>query len=588
MNRSKLTHNLVRGLHLFVIATLLAGLAFSATPPRTARADPGIIYVKADATGANNGTSWADAYTNLQTALTVANSGDEIWVAAGTYRGASFQLKNGVALYGGFAGGETARDQRDWETNVTILSGDIGTLGDNSDNSYHVVTGSGTDATAVLDGFTVTGGNANGGYLNDRGGGMYNGEDSSPTLINCTFSDNSADKYGGGMYNEWDSNPTLINVTFSDNFAHWGGGMSNKGGDPTLTNCTFSDNFAYYGGGMHNGVLDSSPTLINVTFSDNSAAYRGGGMYNEWHSSPMLINCTFSGNNTGFGSVYWQGGGGICNYYHSNPTLINCTFSDNFAVLGGGMYDSEDSSPALTNCTFSDNSARWWGGGMYSDNSNPTLRNTIVANSTTGGDCYGSITSEGYNLDSDGTCGFTSEGDLSNTDPLLGPLQDNGGPTFTHALLAGSPAIDAIPEGAGGGGYNGAPATDQRGVSRPQPPGGDCDIGAYEVAPDGDGDGIPDELDNCPTVANPSQEDADQDGVGDACDNCPNDPNPDQEDADGDGLGDVCDPTPYPPRPVGGVIVPVNRLELLAPWLGLAALASLAALTVALVKRRRA
>ncbi len=141
-----------------------------------------VVYVDADAIGANDGSSWFDAHNDLQAALVAAVAGEEIWVANGTYtptagldRGVSFSLVSGVGLFGGFEGGdsinfpggETQRDQRntDPDTNGAVLSGDIGSPGDNSDNSFHVVTGSGTDATSVLDGFTIKAGNANGGYL---------------------------------------------------------------------------------------------------------------------------------------------------------------------------------------------------------------------------------------------------------------------------------------------------------------------------------------------------------------------------------------------------------------------------------------
>ncbi len=184
-------------------------------------------YVKPGENGAC--TSWADA-CELQAALGVAGSGDEIWVAAGTYlpdynptggkhtgdRRATLQFKNGVEIYGGFAGMEDSRDQRDWETHITTLSGDIGTLEDDSDNSYHVVTGGGTGTTAVLDGVTISDGHASGPGTDSQGGGMYN-------------------RFG---------NPKVANVIFSNNKAGYGGGMFNHGGSPELSNVTFVENGA--------------------------------------------------------------------------------------------------------------------------------------------------------------------------------------------------------------------------------------------------------------------------------------------------------------------------------------------------------
>jgi hypothetical protein len=210
-----------------------------------------IIYVDADVSGANDGSSWADAYNYLQDALVAALSGDEIWVAQGIYkpdqgigitpgdRTVTFQLISGVAIKGGYAGfGEPDADERDIDEYETILSGDL--YGDDievndpcdlwnepsrAENSFHVTTGSGTDETAVLDGFTITAGNA---YErpwnpmvpdpNNWGGGMYN-YFGSPTLLDCTFSKNSAEVVGGGMYNKNDSSPTLTNCTFNGNSA---------------------------------------------------------------------------------------------------------------------------------------------------------------------------------------------------------------------------------------------------------------------------------------------------------------------------------------------------------------------------------
>ncbi|MBM3239032.1 hypothetical protein FJZ31_22290 [Candidatus Poribacteria bacterium] len=253
-----------------------------------AMANAGIIYVdasKADDNG--DGLSWPTAKKYLQSALALATSGDEIWVAQGTYypdegagqtdndRNSTFQLKVGVSIYGGFVGGETSRDQRDWENNQTILSGDLDQSSTiNGSDAYHVVIGANN---AVLDGFVVTGGNANGNSPNNVGGGMLNSS-SSPMVTNCNFSQNSAQIYGGGMSNDF-SSPTVTNCTFAQNFVQdpfgGGGGMSNSSSSPTVTNCEFSGNSASFGGGMYN-YNSSSSTVTNCTFSQNSASLGGG------------------------------------------------------------------------------------------------------------------------------------------------------------------------------------------------------------------------------------------------------------------------------------------------------------------------
>jgi len=401
-----------------VMAVLLVGMA-------PAIAAGGTIYVDADASTGGDGTTWGTAYKYLQDALYKPPSGgDEIWVAAGTYRPddddahhpggtgnryATFQLKNGVAIYGGFAGyGEPDPYQRNIQLYETILSGDLN--GDdvgftnNGENSYHVVTGSGTDATAILDGFTITAGNADGSYPDYDGGGMYN-DQGSPTISNCTFSGNSAVSDGGGMNNITNSYPSVSNCTFSGNSAYWGGGMDNGGGSsPTVTNCSFSDNSAgdigggmfnsdnsnptvtnctfsgnscnWDGGGMHN--YNASPTVTNCAFTSNDARYGGGGMYNYDNSSPTVTNCTFSGNQSAASA-------GMGNGENSNPTVVNCTFTGNLAGAdGGGMENWGNSNSTVTNCTFSGNSADGSGGGMCNDESNPTVTNCTFAENSAG------------------------------------------------------------------------------------------------------------------------------------------------------------------------------------------------------------
>jgi uncharacterized delta-60 repeat protein/CSLREA domain-containing protein len=397
-----------------------------------------VIYVNENASGVNNGTSWADAYTDLQSALTATSSGDEIWVAAGTYkpttdtdRTKSFILERSVAMYGGFASTETSLTQRDPSANVTVLSGDIGIPDDNRDNSYHVIVSDAADNTVILDGFTITFGNANGSSPNDLGGGMYN-TNSSPVLRNLIFRKNSADG-GGGLYNS-NSHPSMQDITFEDNIAtahgSGGGGMLNVESNPDLTDVLFNSNSSFCGGGglmnirsdpsllevmftnntastgagMSNG--ESSPALLHVTFADNSAVDRGGyygcgtpiggGMNNDSNSSPSLVDVTFSNNSAdvGGGMANWQSnssleavtfvgnsaqqGGGIFN--DSNGlTLTNVTFNSNAAGAGGGMYDSGGA--FLTRVIFAHNSAQQ-GGGIAFFNGQPSLTDVVFDGNT--------------------------------------------------------------------------------------------------------------------------------------------------------------------------------------------------------------
>lgn len=334
-----------------------------------------VLYAKPSATGTGACSSWANACT-LPTALAAAVSPSEIWVQQGTHkptldtdRTATFQLKNGVGVYGGFAGTETARNQRNPATNVTTLSGDIGTVGDTSDNSYHVVTAISTDTSAILDGFTLAGGNANGDYSTgtDSGGGMLGA--GTPTLTNLTFAGNSAIA-GGGMYNS--GNPTLTNVTFSNNSAtgvHGGGGMYNYG-SPLLTNVTFADNSATHsGGGLFNFV--GNPIMSNVTFTSNSA-YSGGGMLSN-AGSPTLANATFTSNSA------TESGGAISS--NEGFTLTNVTFANNSAHSGGAIISWGSS--GLTNVTFTNNSATdGEGGGLVGNSGSLTMTNVIFSNNS--------------------------------------------------------------------------------------------------------------------------------------------------------------------------------------------------------------
>ena len=398
-----------------------------------------VIYVDDDATGANDGTSWENAYVYLQDALADANSAEkpvEIRVAQGVYkpdqgknqtpgdREATFQLVNGVALKGGYAGfGKADPNARGFGRDETVLSGDL--KGNDvevrdprdlaneltrSDNSYHIINAGELAPDAVLDGLTITSANANGpSYPDDSGGGMLC--NSNTTLLNCTFTSNFAVASGGGMRN-FEASVSLMNCAFLHNSAHFGGGVYNQsrrlepiprgnlaqsgdgihsqdtGPEVTIADCTFAHNSAEGGGGMYNvgpvrrmtncvfidnwgggmSNIRDNPILIDCAFHRNL----GSGMYNR-SSSPVLTNCTFRDNS----------GGGMYNDIDSNPTLTNCTFDGNFALCGGGMSNWK-SYPTLVNCTFNRNRAIGdtniiaEGGAVYNYVSWPLLSNCIL------------------------------------------------------------------------------------------------------------------------------------------------------------------------------------------------------------------
>lgn len=325
-----------------------------------------IIYVDKDATGNNDGTSWSNAYSKLQDALLTACSCSvitQIWVADGTYypdegtaqtnnlRTSSFQLCNNKAVYGGFNGTETTLSQRDWVANVTTLSGDIDQVAGSTNNAYHVLIGSGTTNTAILDGFTVTGGNANGGGANNNGGGMVN-LSGSPTLRNMKFTGNQATTLGGAMHNSLSS--------------------------PIIQNSTFITNTSSLVGGAINAEVSSHMTVVDCDFISNTGTINGGAISLS-QSNPVIRDCRFIGNTS-------QEGGGIY-AFRMTTTITNCLFSGNRATnRGAGLHLTTDSNSKLLNCTITGNNSTGNGGGILLWNTpNLTLINTIIHNNQAAG-----------------------------------------------------------------------------------------------------------------------------------------------------------------------------------------------------------
>ncbi|MEP6646389.1 MAG: T9SS type A sorting domain-containing protein [Saprospiraceae bacterium] len=415
-----------------------------------------VIYVNITAIGLNNGTSWTDAFTDLQNAINVATPIDEIWVAQGTYlptetqtdtfsRRKTFYINKGMKLYGGFEGipgTENDFTARDFATHPTILSGDIGQEGVVEDNAYHVMWLDHVGFGLHIDGFRIvlgygfdpgSGGTSGAGIYNDGSGTGS----SSPFISNCTFDQDKSFETAGAFFNfgsEAEAHPVLMNCVFTNNSGSGGGAITN----------------------MANPAGDASPVIINCSFKGNSGPTAGGGAIQNialsaGSASPQLYNCLFTGNFSPNSAAFasFASAGGVL-----TPLFINCTFSGNF---GGGI-----STTAL-------------GGSIAT----PTVRNSIFwANSGGGGISEnGATTTVTYSLVPFGL--FPGEGNVG-LDPFFVNTPDfKSAPTITGDvhLTEGSIAIDA--------GDNSALTikdipTDLDGHPRVFPENGTVDMGVYE------------------------------------------------------------------------------------------------------------
>ena len=470
------------GKHLFLVIGLLAVIClsglFAGLPADGAHADT--FYVREGGTG--SGSSWADASGDLRSIIDCGTSGDEIWVAAGTYtpvaagqtgtRTDTFQLRGNIIVAGGFSNtGSPAWWDRDSTVYKTVLSGEILNPGTTADNCYHVLYASGS-VTAILDGFTITGGNASPKGIrpimsvrssqirgtfespasrkeadkapagaapqlrNYDGGGMLNLGGASPTVYECIFINNSAWNTGGGMSN-WDSSPTIVRCNFRYNNAvnTGGGGMYNSYSSPVIEITFFSLNTGFVGGGIYN-YYHSSPSIIDCGFWNNIANDYGGGMENENNCSPDIFGCNFVGNQ---GQNY---GGGMENYSSCHPTIDNCSFFGNAASDGGGMSIYEGSNPQITNCTFVENNASN-GGGIYNTLSNPNIVNCTLFGNTADTNAGG-----GFHI-SDGMPEIVNSiiwANTSGTPAMLDSVFIGGGtPTFSYCDIQVSPGSPVFP-----------------------------------------------------------------------------------------------------------------------------------------------
>ncbi len=405
---------------VFTILLTPGGNSYIGTPTAEVRIlDPdGIIYVNDDAPGLDNGTSWLDAFTSLDEALFYATHGQQVWVAAGRYVPvtfnpaytqtsivqATFSLVDGVALYGGFSGTETQLSERDWEANLTLLSGDLDddditnasgiitqtgiltvtpgvtpTIRITGTNSLHVVTVYNAGTGTVLDGFTITGGVA---YLPYQGlpcvgcGGGLSIENSNVTLANLHLIGNYA-LWGGGLF-AYNSTLSLSNLHFENNEANlYGGGLYAQAATLALDGSVFTGNAVLFdGGGL--ALIESSALLDEVELNANRAGDLGGGLYSE--QSALVMDDTIVVSNTAYsgGGVYMDGTPDA----RQSLEVVNTTFEYNTAVyLGGGLMITNTQSAYLASLSFNANTAEW-GGGLYQDGSSTTLESSIFVNNT--------------------------------------------------------------------------------------------------------------------------------------------------------------------------------------------------------------
>ncbi|HRX86399.1 MAG TPA: right-handed parallel beta-helix repeat-containing protein [Phycisphaerae bacterium] len=501
-----------------------------------------VLYVAADATPGGDGESWASAVNDLQVALCrAAGSGGvvtQIWVKAGTYRPDSggqrtgtFHLADGLAIYGGFAGTEVSLSERRPAQHSSILSGDIGVPGDASDNCYHVVTADIASATAVLDGFTITEGNANGADPDDRGAGILVRGAGAARIANCTVTGNTATYGGAGLYCDGTADPQLTDCTFTANIVtgtDWpasGGGLQCQGAaSPLLERCVFSANGARYGAGIAS-LFGASPELRHCVIENHApgAGSEGAGLYAYSNCNVTLTYCVLRANAADYG-------GAMANWFNSSATLTGCRLMGNSGgVDGGGLYNYSDCAVALVNCLAAGNSTAESGGACASlFNSDLQVINTTVVGNVAGFDggglsfyqcapllassilwanTVGGVVSEHAQVVSDGAVAIDHCTVQAWSGTLGGSGNSGADPTFRDAdggdntygtadddarLAAGSPCIDtgvdALPTGV---------VEDLDG--RPRVVGGTIDRGAYEFPPalpgDFDGDGDSDLID---------------------------------------------------------------------------------------------
>jgi hypothetical protein len=410
------------------------------------------IHVNASAPAPGDGSTWANAFPNLQDALSAAAPGDTVWVAAGTYRPdlgaavspgdvtASFVLVDDVALYGGFDGSETSLASRAGLFEQTVLLGEL----DGGAASLNLVRAEGCGPDAILDGFTL-----DGGFVFDAGaaGACLSLSLASPTVTNCTFRDAWAER-GAGVSVGPLCAPTFSDCRWEGLFAVDGGGMVVAGGGaPRLERCTFVGcNAEERGGALMLDAL-SAAVMVDCTFDGNAAENLHGGAAAMRNADPAFLRCRFVGNRASYG-------GALSTEQGARPLVVSSLFSGNFAYFGGGAVHTSQSTPILVGCTLWANSSQR-GGGL--DIGDAVSQGTSVTGSILWGNwCFGIACGNGQVGGAEPLVSFSVVQDLppwwsgvgnQAADPLFVDADGldlvAGTADDDLRLAAGSPAIDA-------------------------------------------------------------------------------------------------------------------------------------------------
>jgi hypothetical protein len=416
----------------------------------TGGASPTLIYVDETASGANDGTSWANAYTSFQSALssTCLDAGDSVLVAKGTYipssgstlRRRTFNLVEGVKYFGGFPNGGGAWSTRNFTTNRTILSGDQGIVGDSLDNCFVVVNASNLTNATRMSGFTVEKGNADstGSHIYAQAGGINLGATGEMRLDSLTIRNNFG-RAGAAVYA---GEPVAWTVTGCDFTNNRNGCAVMIGGNAsgTFSGCTFTSNEGSNGGAILQNVLTGTFTFTNCTFTSNRAtASGGGGAINAGNSANTFTNCTFTSNQALTGP-----GGALYKFYSTLNTFNDCDFVSNTAgSMGGGALCSSQGGFAINRCEFRQNSVSGssvHGGAIYNNGNTSSITNSLFWSNTTtvglGGAVYnntgGTMTYSQCTFANNNAGGFTQGGAINNN--------STSNATLTNCILWGNTA----------------------------------------------------------------------------------------------------------------------------------------------------